>query len=148
MSLNQIRILALTLLAVGEALLALNGFIEAVILGAMLIISVLWLVSEQGTHASYTIRIGQMLEMLFKPRPKPQPNQVISNEGLQITNEKAHSKLYKLEDGEELTNGNDKNPDDYMGMTGGMANPSGDLIKDEQVDGGVNNPDAGNTPSS
>ncbi len=127
MSLNQVRILAIVLLVVGELMLALNGFTEAVILGAMLIVIVLWLVSETGTHASYTIRIGQMLEMLFKPRPKPQ--QVMSDEGLQITNEKAHNKLYKLEDGEELTKGSDKNPEDYQGMAGGMNNPSGDLIK-------------------
>lgn len=99
MKLNHIRYILALLLIVGEGILILNGFTEAVILGAMIMIGIFWLVTEGGTHASYTIRIGQMLEVLLKSlfgKPK-QPEQVTTDKGEKVTIDKVPN-IIKLPD--------------------------------------------------
>lgn len=112
MNLNQFRVLFLSLLVISLVGIIIAGSVVTVLIAVMIILSSIWIATETGTHASYTIQIGQMLNyMMMKmgiaPTKTP-PKEILSDQGLQITNDKALGKLHQvLPDGEEYTGAND-----------------------------------------
>ena len=92
MSLNQVRAVALTMLTICMIILIVIASLEVMMLGVMILIGTLWLVTESGTHASHTMKIGQMLSLLFRPPPKPK-GAILSEGGLQLSNDKTLGKL-------------------------------------------------------
>ena len=73
LSLNKLRIILLSLMGIGLGILIAVSPVGFALLGGIVILGFIWLVAETGTHASYTMMIGKMLEKLFTSRPPKEP---------------------------------------------------------------------------
>ena len=98
LSLNKLRIILLSLMGIGLGVLIAVAPVGFALLAGINILGFVWLVAEAGTHASYTMAIGNMLNQLFKPKL---PRQQMKGGTIQVTNDAINGNLSKSTETEE-----------------------------------------------